>query len=250
MIDKKLEPKIIFEDDDILVVDKPSGLSVHGEGSDPAGTLVEWFLGRAPEARGVGEPRVGKDGKEIERSGVVHRLDRDTSGVMVLAKSQDTFDHLKAQFKEREIKKEYQALVYGEMKERYGTINRKIGRSASDWRLRSAERGARGALRESVTNWECLKSGEFEGEKFSHLKLTPETGRMHQLRVHLKAISRPIVGDSLYSKHLIDSSNNIGLSRLALHATSLTITLLNGEEKTFGSPLPEELLQATGRIAN
>src|SRR5690606_12500201 len=121
-----IEPKIIFEDDNILVVDKPSGLAVHGEGEDAGGTLVEWFLKHSPEASGVGEPRIGKDGKEIERSGVVHRLDRDTSGVMVLVKNQETFDHLKAAFKERRVKKEYVALVYGEMKERWGTITRKI----------------------------------------------------------------------------------------------------------------------------
>ncbi len=244
-----IEPRIIFEDDDILVIDKPSGLSAHGEGDDPTGTLVEWFLKRYPEASGVGEPRMGKDGKAVERSGVVHRLDRDTSGVMVLAKNQASFDHLKAAFKERRAKKEYRALVYGEMKERWGTINRKIGRSASDWRLRSAEKGARGTLRDAVTDWECLRSGAYQGEKFSDLLLKPATGRTHQLRVHLKSISRPIVGDEAYAPSFMSRSNNLGLSRLALHATKLTLPLSGGQEAVFEAELPPEFEAAAKRIA-
>lgn len=244
-----IELKIIFEDDNILVVDKPSGLAVHGEGEDAGGTLVEWFLNHSPEASGIGEPRIGKDGKEIERSGVVHRLDRDTSGVMVLVKNQETFDHLKAAFKERRVKKEYVALVYGEMKERWGTITRKIGRSASDWRLRSAEKGARGMLREAVTDWECTRSGSYEGEKFSEVRLRPTTGRMHQLRVHLKYISRPIVGDTLYAPSFLERSNNLGLDRLALHAHTLSLPLLDGETKTFTAEMPPEMVSAAQRIA-
>lgn len=244
------EPEIIFENDDVLVLDKPSGLAVHGEGEDPAGTLVEWFLKYEPRALGVGEPRIGKDGKSVERSGVVHRLDRDTSGVIIMTKNQVAFDHIKSAFQGRSVKKVYEALVYGAMKERWGTIARPIGRSNKDWKLRSAERGARGRLRDAVTSWERIASGHYEGESFSHLKLKPETGRTHQLRVHLKAISRPIVGDGLYGNNLIEKSNNLGLNRLALHATSLTLTLPSGEEMTFSSPLPKELLVATSLIAN
>lgn len=244
-----LEPAILFEDNDVMVVDKPAGLAVHGEGADPAGTLVEWFLRQEPSSRGVGEPRIGKDGQEIERSGVVHRLDRDTSGVMILAKNQAAFDRLKAQFHDRLVKKEYRALVYGAMKERWGTINRSIGRSTRDWRLRSAERGAKGKLREAITNWECLKAGQYLGESFSYLKLRPETGRMHQLRVHLKAIGRPIVGDTLYAASSLPGSNNLGLSRLALHSFRLSLVLGDGEERTFEAPLPADLQAAADNIA-
>ncbi|OGG85605.1 hypothetical protein A2392_02445 [Candidatus Kaiserbacteria bacterium RIFOXYB1_FULL_46_14] len=235
------EPKIIFENDDVLVIDKPIGLAAHGEGADPAGTVVEWFLRRVPAARGVGEPRVGKDGKEIERSGIVHRLDRDTSGVMILVKTQASFDHLKGEFLERRVKKEYRALVYGAMKERWGTINRSIGRSTKDWKLRSADRGARGHLREAVTEWECLQIGQYQELAFSYVKLRPKTGRMHQLRVHLKAIGRPIVGDQLYAGNQLGTGDDLGLKRLALHAFSLTIALPSGEDKSFETPLPPEL---------
>lgn len=238
------EPKIIFENDDVLVIDKPIGLAAHGEGADPAGTVVEWFLRRVPAARGVGEPRIGKDSKEIERSGIVHRLDRDTSGVMILAKTQTAFDHLKGEFLERRVKKEYRAFVYGAMKERWGTINRSIGRSTKDWKLRSADRGARGHLRDAVTEWECLQIGQYQDRSFSYVKLRPKTGRMHQLRVHLKAIGRPIVGDQLYAGNQLGEGNDLGLNRLALHAFSLTMTLPSGEDKSFESPLPPELLGA------
>jgi len=244
------DPIVIFENEDIMVVDKPSGLLVHGEGRDSQGTLVEWFLNRVPSAQGVGEPRIGKDGEEIERSGVVHRLDRDTSGVIILAKNQPAFDHLKLAFQARKAKKVYEALVYGLMKERWGTISRPIGRSKKDWRRRSAERGARGHLRDAITGWERITSGQYEGENFSHIRLKPETGRTHQLRVHLKAISRPIVGDQLYGDNLINKSNNLGLERLALHATTLTLILPSGEEQTFHSPLPGELKAAAALIAN
>jgi 23S rRNA pseudouridine1911/1915/1917 synthase len=243
------EPVVIFEDENILVADKPSGLAVHGEGSDPAGTLVEWFLSREPAASGVGEPRTQTDGEVIERSGVVHRLDRETSGVILLAKTQAAFDHFKAEFKARRVKKEYRALVYGKMNERWGTISRKIGRSVSDWRRRSAERGARGMLRDAVTDWHCLQTGEYEGEPFSSLKLEPQTGRTHQLRVHLKAISRPIVGDRLYAGSKPENSNNLGLDRLALHALSLSVVMLEGEAKTFNSYLPEDMAMAETLIA-
>lgn len=244
-----LVPEVIFEDDEILVINKPSGLLVHQEGTDPSDTLVEWFLKRVPEAKGVGEARLSQAGEAVERSGIVHRLDKDTSGVMVLAKTQSAFDNLKEQFQQRLAKKEYQALVYGKMNDKWGTISRKIGRSGKDWKLRSAEHGARGHLRDAETNWECLQVGKYMDEPFSYLKLKPKTGRTHQLRVHLKAFGRPIVGDSLYAKTNMSKSSNLGLNRLALHATSLKLILENGEEKTFVCPLPKEMEEAIKLIA-
>lgn len=244
------EPEIIFENDDVLVINKPAGLLVHGEGEDSKDTLVEWFLKKVPEALGVGEPRIGKDGKAVERSGIVHRLDRETSGVMILAKNQAAFDHLKEQFKGRTAKKEYRALVYGEMKEKYGVVDRKIGRSSKDWKLRSSERGARGQLRAATTNWECLSSGTYEEESFSFVKLLPQTGRTHQLRVHLKFIGRPIVGDTLYVPGKVEESNNLGLKRLALHSFGLTLTLPDGEVRSFEAPVPAEMTAAAKLIAN
>ena len=243
-----LAPTVLYEDSDVLVVDKPSGLAVHGRGADSSGTLVAWLLDYAPEARDVGEPRIGSNGQVIERSGIVHRLDRETSGVMILAKNQSAFDQLKQQFRARLVKKLYRAIAYGRMKESWGTIARPIGRSAKDFRRRSAERGAKGTIRDAVTDWECLGTGEYEGQVFSYLTLRPQTGRMHQLRVHLKAISHPIVGDVLYAGKRLKLSNNAGLNRLALHAHELELQLPKGAHRRFVAPLAAELITAVDQI--
>jgi 23S rRNA pseudouridine1911/1915/1917 synthase len=243
------EPVVLFEDSSVLVVSKPYGMLVHEDwGSGSEGTLVDWFLKKVPSAKGVGEQTVTAQGKVLERSGVVHRLDRETSGVMVLAKTAEAHAHLKAQFHDRLAKKEYRAFVYGRMHDRWGTIDRPIGRSAQDFKLRSAQRGARGTLRPAVTDWERIASGEYNGEIFSYLKLIPKTGRTHQLRVHLKANDRPIVQDPLYSGKLRLQSNNLGLDRLALHAHVLEIELPSGQVERFIAPVPHEFELAAERL--
>lgn len=239
------EPIVLYEDTDVLVIHKPSGMMVHNDGRNEGSTVVDWFLARVPEARGIGEGGFAQDGSALERSGVVHRLDRETSGVLVLAKTQEAFVHLKSQFHEHLIKKEYRTFVYGTMKEKWGTVRRPIGRSTKDFRLRSAQRGARGTLREAVTDWELI------GQSTTHayLKITPKTGRTHQIRVHLKAIGRSIVCDSLYAPHDVLRGNSLGFTRLALHAYSLTLILPNGVEKSFIAPLPLDFEIASATIA-
>jgi 23S rRNA-/tRNA-specific pseudouridylate synthase len=109
-------------------------------------------------------------------------------------------------------------------------------------------KGAKGQLREAVTDIERIGMGEYEGESFSYLKLVPKTGRTHQLRVHLRAIDRPIVNDPLYGAHVVDKSNNLGLKRMALHAHQLEVTLPNGQNERFIAPLPQEFEEAAERI--
>lgn len=245
-----MQPTIIFENDDILVISKPAGILVHEDDETEAGdTIVGWALAHCPSIKGVGEPANSPKGKELERSGVVHRLDRDTSGVMVLAKTQAAYEHLKEQFQSRLVHKEYRAFVYGRMHDRWGTIERPIGRSVKDFRLRSAQRGAKGLLRPALTEYERIGSGEYNDESFSYVKLVPRTGRTHQLRVHLKAIDRPIVGDTLYAPSFMERSNNLGLSRLALHAHVLEFMLPGGDKERFVAPLPQEFEEAAERIA-
>ena len=244
-----MEIEILFENDDVLAINKPAGLMVHEDGYNEGETVVDWFLGHAPGARGVGEPQTNNKGEPMERSGVVHRLDGETSGVLVLAKNQDAYEHLKKQFHDRLTRKEYRAFVYGHMRENWGTIDRPIGRSAKNFRLRSAQRGAKGTLREAVTDWALIGKGEYEGEPFSYVKLKPKTGRTHQIRVHLKAIDRPIVCDSLYAGAKPESSNNLGLARLALHAHELELILPSGDQQRFVAPLPQELLDAGDLLA-
>jgi 23S rRNA pseudouridine1911/1915/1917 synthase len=239
---------VLFENDEVLVVNKPIGLIVHEDGVTNEPTLVDWFLERVPTAVDVGEPGKGKHGQPLRRSGVVHRLDRETSGVLVLAKTPAAHVHLKAQFHDRLAKKEYRAIVYGPMRERWGTITKKIGRSPSDHRQRSAMPGARGVLREAVTDWECIGQAQIDGEHFSYLKLKPKTGRTHQLRVHLRAIERPIVGDLLYAAEWLKDSHNLGLARMALHAHVLELELPSGERERFIAPVPHEMELAVERI--
>ena len=244
------EPSILFENDDVLVIDKPEGWLVHDDGkSAGVPVLVEWFLGRAPTARGVGEASHTRDGKVLDRSGVVHRLDRETSGVLILAKTQEAHQFLKQQFKDRLVKKEYRAFVYGRLHDRWGTINRPIGRATNDSRKRSAMVGAKGVLREAITEFERIGVGEYESESFSYVKLMPKTGRTHQLRAHLRAIDRPIVGDGLYADYKMANSNNLGLKRLALHAHQLELVLPSGTTERFIAPVPQEFEDAAERIA-
>jgi len=240
--------EILYENDAVVVINKPAGVFVHEDGSNAGETVADWLLGRVPAAAGVGEPGKAKDGTPLERSGIVHRLDADTSGVLILAKTQDAYEHLKKQFHDRLVKKEYRAFVYGHMRDRWGTIDRPIGRSAQDHRRRSAERGAKGTLRDAITDWECVGMGEYEGEPFSYVKLKPKTGRTHQLRVHLKAIGRPIVGDALYAGKKFEVSNNLELERLALHAHILNLELPSGEEQRFIAPVPLSFEEAADRI--
>ncbi|MDC1205368.1 RluA family pseudouridine synthase [Candidatus Pacebacteria bacterium] len=244
-----MEIKILFEDDDVVVVNKPYGIMVHEDGHTKDETIVDWFLSHAPQARGVGESQTSPQGEVLERSGVVHRLDAETTGVLVLAKTKESYEHLKKQFHDRLTKKEYRAFVYGHMREKWGTIDRPIGRSAKDFRLKSAQRGAKGTLREAETNWELVGKGEYEGEPFSYMKLMPKTGRTHQIRVHMKSVDRPIVCDTLYAGSKCETSNNLGLNRLALHAHTLELILPNGELQRFIAPLPQEFEDAAERIA-
>ncbi len=239
------EITILYEDDVTLVINKPSGMMVHNDGRSTEKTVVDWFLARVPTARGVGEGGFAQDGTPLERSGVVHRLDRDTSGLLVLAKTQESFLHLKHQFHEHLIKKEYRAFVYGTMKEKWGTVDRKIGRSTKDFRLRSAQRGARGTLREAVTDWELIG----QSDTHAYLRLLPKTGRTHQIRVHMKAIGKPIVQDMLYAPEELLQGDNLGFTRLALHAYALKIVLPDGVEHSFIAPYPNDFEVASTSIA-
>jgi len=233
---------ILYEDEHVLVINKPAGLAVHGDGKTKEYVLTDWLLEHYPEIENVGEA-ARYDGKEIARPGIVHRLDRDTSGVLVIAKDQDSFEFLKKQFQDREIKKIYHALVHGVVKEEKGVIDRPIGRSASDFRRWSAQRGARGELREAITGYRVLS----RGKKFSFIELSPKTGRTHQLRVHLKAINHPIVGDSLYAGRL---GGGLGMTRLALHASHIEFSLPDGKRASVEAPMPNDMSEAIAKLAS
>ena len=234
-------PTIIYEDDEILVINKPSGLVVHGDGRTEERSVADWLVEQYPNMRGVGEPWENQKGETIERPGIVHRLDRETSGIMVVAKTQKSFEILKEQFKERDIKKAYRAFAYDSFKEEDGDIERTIGKSKSDFRMWSAQPGSRGVQREAHTAWEVLGRTEKNNKKYTYLELTPTTGRTHQLRVHLKAIHHPIVCDKLYAPK---RGCALGFKRLALHARTITIP----DRDAFAAPYPEDFLNALKEI--
>ncbi|MFH0857039.1 MAG: RluA family pseudouridine synthase [bacterium] len=234
---------IIAETDDYLVINKPCGLVVHPvkppltpscdklrTGSCKGGeTLADILLGKYPKITGVGD--------EPERPGIVHRLDKEVSGVMAIAKTQEMFLHLKKQFQDRTIKKEYVTLVYGDVKQPDGVINFPIGRS-KDEGTKMAARPLNQGGRDAITEFTVIK----HLAKWTLLSVHIKTGRMHQIRVHLNAYGHPVVGDEIYKPKKLKPTLKFG-DRLFLHAWHLGFTDLRGEWKEFEAPLPEEFAQ-------
>lgn len=239
-----VNPEILFENDDFLVVNKPAGLVVHDDGKTKEKTLVDFLLQDYPGIRSVGEP-MEVDGKIIPRPGIVHRLDKETSGVMIVAKTHDAFEYFKNAFKNREVKKVYNAFVWGHVKNDAGLVDAPIGRSKSDFRRWSSSRGTRGELRPAETEYKVLDRFEDGGEKWSFLELLPKTGRTHQIRVHMKYLNHPLVGDSLYGA---GKPQALHFKRQALHARSISFIGPDGKEYSFEAPYPEDFLQVIAEL--
>jgi 23S rRNA pseudouridine1911/1915/1917 synthase len=210
---------------------------IHSDGKTKEENLADWVLENYPETENVGEP-LG----EIKRPGIVHRLDRETSGVIIITRTQEAYDVLKKQFQNREVKKTYKAFVYGKVKNDSGIIDRPIARSASDFRKWSAQRGKKGKEREAITEYSVIE----RGEEYSFLELSPKTGRTHQIRVHLKAINYPVICDKLYAPN---REWALGFNRLALHSESIEFSGLEGEKIKVEAPLPEDFQKALKYIA-
>lgn len=236
---------VLYEDDEIIVVNKPAGLVVHSDGRTKENTLADWVLEKYPNVRGVGETIPLTNGGVIEKWGIVHRIDRDTSGVLLIAKTKESFLNLKSQFQARTIKKTYRTIAHGGFKEPVGVIDKPIGRSKSDFRKWSAEYGARGELREAVTEYRVLATGIAGGSKLSYLEVYPHTGRTHQIRVHLKAVGHPILCDKLYAPK---SPCLLGFERIALHAFSIVFKGLDGAEHKVEATLPEDFSNAIAEM--
>ena len=232
MID--LSQNILYEDEDMLVINKPAGLVVHSDGRTAEPSVSEWFVEKYPEAKDVGE-KMG----EIERPGIVHRIDRETSGALILAKTKKGHEVLKKQFQDREIEKIYHLFVYGNVKDDRGTINFPITRSSGDFRKWSAQKGGRGEKRDALTFFEVLKRAPDKSATFIEAK--PKTGRTHQIRVHFQALQYPVVGDNLYAS---GKPKLLGFERTALHARSIKFKNVKGEEVSIEAPYPEDFQKA------
>ncbi len=228
-----MEPQIIFENKDLVVLNKPAGLLVHGvyakgEAKHNEETLVDFLVKKFPEVATVGD-------KPSERAGIVHRLDRETSGAIIVARNQKTFLDLKKKFQDKTVKKTYVALVWGKVKGESGVINKPI--SIKDGTVkRTVFKGK--MPREAITNYKIINRFRFGKDELTLLEVTPLTGRTHQIRVHLSSIGHPVVGDKLYGK----KKDVLGLGRHFLHAQKIEFALPGGKKpRSFSAPLPGEL---------
>ena len=223
---------VVYEDDDVLVIDKPAGMVVHPGAGHPTGTLAAAVLAHAPGTAGVGGPR---------RPGVVHRLDKDTSGLLVMAKSPRAYESLTAQLAARTVTRRYRAVVHGRLKAGEGIVDAPIGRHPRD-RIRMAvvPRGKR-----SVTRYRVL-------ERFSHftdLDVKLETGRTHQIRVHMASLGHPVAGDDVYGGRAARVPLPVPLDGLALHAAELSFVHPVTEARLqFASPLPARIVRLLSHL--
>lgn len=224
--------KVIADSDDFIILEKPAGLLVHPTDKNETDTLVDWLIASYPE--------IAKIGEDPARPGIVHRLDKDVSGLMVIPRNQDSFDYFKSIFKSREIQKKYTALVYGEMEKTEDTIDLPIGRSKTKPGLYAAHPKAQGekfADKDKLAVTEISVVKKFKN--FTLLSVKILTGRTHQIRVHLTAYGHPIVGDNLYLNKKLKTKKE--LSRIFLHADYLAFTAPDGKEYEFHSKLPSKL---------
>lgn len=234
-----MEPTILFEDEHLLVLNKPAGMAVHTETGQIAGTLIEWVIARYPQQLHVGEDFVVSGNGHpvcVPRAGIVHRLDRDTSGAIAVARDAATFQYLKQAFQDRNVKKYYEAFVYGAPREERGVIDAPMGRAAHDPRLRTA-RAPRGTVRTASTRYVVLKTFKSSDGTFSLVGLYPHTGRTHQLRVHMNHIGNPMVSDALYAGR---RPHALGFERVALHARKLTLPYPAERQTSWEAPYPSD----------
>ncbi len=226
-----LEPEnipldVVYEDDDVLVINKPVGLVVHPAPGHHSGTLVNAILHHVPGIATGG----------AERPGLVHRLDRDTSGLMVIAKSDRGYQALVKQWDERAVLKEYQALVHGLVGPGDATIDAPIARDRSHRQKMAVVRGGREAVSHFTVN------ERFDGATL--LDVIIDTGRTHQIRVHLAFIGHPVVGDRVYGS----TGNQFGAPRQMLHASRLGFALPKGEYTEFEAPLPDDMVKVLANL--
>jgi len=220
---------IIHEDDTLLVVEKPAGMTVWKEGPGEGKTVGDAIAEQFPDLKSLGEER---------RYGILHRLDKDTSGILLVAKTPEAFSFFQKQFQDRAVQKKYLCLVEGNLKEEKGRIETLLGRSSGDKRKQKAylpgEPGSQ-EKREAITEYQVRE--RYPGYTF--LEMFPKTGRKHQLRVQLASLGHPIAGDRLYG--FKNQKTLAGLQRHFLHASSIRITYPDGTAQEFTSELPEDL---------
>jgi len=240
--------KIVFEDENLLVVDKPAGLVVHPGAGEHDETLVDWFLSTYPNSKNLNWP-------DPERAGVVHRLDKDTSGLIILAKNPEALKKLQTLFQSHQIKKSYQALVFGKLEKAQDEIVGLIGRDPDRRRQQTAKTihfdFQPGKHREAKTYYKALKGYRYQNYDLALVEATLETGRMHQIRVHFKSIGHPVIGDPLYNiKHSRILSKSLEISRQFLHAYKLSFkNPFDGKDINIEIPLSADLQTILAKLS-
>mgnify|MGYP001558118587 CR=1 FL=1 len=236
----KIQPTIIFKNDDYIIIDKPAGILTHATKSSTEPTLVDWLVRKFPEITKIADSEALKRDDSTFRPGIVHRLDKAVSGVMLICRNQDAFDYFKSQFKQRKVKKEYLALVHGTPAHDHGFIEFEISRKTDTGLMASHPKNSgkgRPANTEYIIEKKFLKT--------TLVKVIPHTGRTNQIRVHFFALEHPIVGDEMYKMKSFKLKTKV--NRLMLHAQKLAFVDLNGDEQTYESTPPaafEETMSA------
>jgi 23S rRNA pseudouridine1911/1915/1917 synthase len=236
LVPEPVELAVVFEDEQVLVVDKPVGMVVHPGAGHTTGTLAAAVLAHAPGTAGVGGPR---------RPGVVHRLDKETSGLLVVAKTARAYDSLTAQLAARTVTRRYRAIVVGRMTAPSGVVDKPIGRHPHD-RVRMAVL-PRGRGKRAVTRFEVLA----RFADFTDLEVRLETGRTHQIRVHMASLGHPVAGDRIYGGRSARTPLPVPFEGLALHAAALAFMHpVSGARLEFASDLPPRMARLLSHLGN
>ena len=227
---------IVYEDADIIVINKPVGMVVHPAAGNPTGTLVNALLYHCGASlSGIGG---------VIRPGIVHRIDKDTSGLLVVAKNDEAHLDLSAQLKEHHISRIYTAIAIGNLREESGTVDAPIGRHPVDRKKMAVIHNSDLRSREAITHWSVLARGEADGNSFTLVRCQLETGRTHQIRVHMASIGHPLLGDTVYggANTRFESRHRASITGQCLHAGELRLTHpRTKQEMRFTAPMPSNM---------
>ncbi len=232
----EIKINIIYEDDNFIAINKPAGISVHPGSAEQANTLANGLVAKFPEIESVYDNAADA----YLRPGIIHRIDKETSGIVIVARNMKAFEELKKLFKFGEVAKKYITIVHGRLQEKSGIIDKPIARAATYRKQVIASKKTKTLIRPAVTEYNVIK--EFKG--YSLVEVRPKTGRMHQIRIHMFSIGHPVVGDKLYK---LKNIKEISAPRQMLHAEKIKFELF-GKKYSFKSDPPADFLEIVGNI--